>query len=38
MLTNKGWVDGSGSNLGGGFGKLGGGRETRSGGDRLEGL
>ncbi|GJV13093.1 hypothetical protein Tco_1354634, partial [Tanacetum coccineum] len=24
MLTNKGWVDGNGSNPGGGFGKLGG--------------
>nr|GEV70116.1 hypothetical protein [Tanacetum cinerariifolium] len=32
-----GWVDGNGSNLGGGFRKLGGGRETRGGGDRLEG-
>nr|GEW17934.1 putative reverse transcriptase domain-containing protein [Tanacetum cinerariifolium] len=29
MLTNKGWVDGNGSNLGGRFGKQGGGRETR---------
>nr|GEW51680.1 reverse transcriptase domain-containing protein [Tanacetum cinerariifolium] len=36
MLTNKGWVDGSGSNPGGRFGKPGGGRETRGGGDRLE--
>ncbi|GJU85341.1 hypothetical protein Tco_0635634 [Tanacetum coccineum] len=26
MLTNNGWVDGSGSNPGGGFGKPGGGR------------
>ncbi|GJW22218.1 hypothetical protein Tco_0032840 [Tanacetum coccineum] len=30
MWTNKGWVDGNGSNLGGGFGKPGGGRETHS--------
>ncbi|GJZ60133.1 hypothetical protein Tco_0615949 [Tanacetum coccineum] len=30
-------VDGNGLNLGGGFGKPGGGRETRDGGDRLEG-
>ncbi|GKF00644.1 hypothetical protein Tco_0027567 [Tanacetum coccineum] len=37
MLTNNSWVDGSGSNPGGGFGKSGGGRETRSGGDGLEG-
>nr|GEU63321.1 hypothetical protein [Tanacetum cinerariifolium] len=37
MLTNHGWVDGSGSNPGGGFGKLGGSREIRGGGDRLEG-
>ncbi|GJT55695.1 retrovirus-related pol polyprotein from transposon TNT 1-94 [Tanacetum coccineum] len=37
MLTNNGWVDGSGSNLGGGFGKLRGGRETLGGGDGLEG-
>ena len=37
MLTNKGWVDGSGSNPGGGFGKLRGGRETHGGGDGLEG-
>nr|GEX52664.1 hypothetical protein [Tanacetum cinerariifolium] len=37
MLTNKGWVDGNGSNMGGGFKKLGGGRETRGGGDGLEG-
>ncbi|GKA75643.1 hypothetical protein Tco_0782021 [Tanacetum coccineum] len=29
MLTNNGWVDGSGSNPGGGFGNLRGGRETR---------
>ncbi|GJV70990.1 hypothetical protein Tco_1490985 [Tanacetum coccineum] len=29
MLTNKGWVDGNCSNLGGGFGKLEGGRQTR---------
>ncbi|GJR38866.1 hypothetical protein Tco_1214550 [Tanacetum coccineum] len=35
-VTNKGWVDGNGSNLGGGFGKPGGGRETRGGGDGLE--
>ncbi|GJT73643.1 hypothetical protein Tco_1032929 [Tanacetum coccineum] len=31
MLTNKGWVDGNGSNLGGGFGKPGGGREKHLG-------
>ncbi|GJR39178.1 hypothetical protein Tco_1214862 [Tanacetum coccineum] len=37
MLTNNSWVDGSGSNPGGGFGKSGGGRETRSGGGGLEG-
>ncbi|GJR41860.1 hypothetical protein Tco_1309963 [Tanacetum coccineum] len=37
MLTNKGWVDGNGSNPGGVFGKPGGGRETRSGGDGLDG-
>ncbi|GJR82849.1 hypothetical protein Tco_0153634 [Tanacetum coccineum] len=29
MLTNNGWVDGSGSNPVGKFGNLGGGRETR---------
>ncbi|GJZ37513.1 hypothetical protein Tco_0583704 [Tanacetum coccineum] len=28
MLTNNGWVDGSGSNPGGIFGNSGGGRET----------
>ncbi|GKB95112.1 hypothetical protein Tco_0981249 [Tanacetum coccineum] len=37
MLTNKGWVDGNGLNPGGRFGKPGGGRETRGGGDGLEG-
>ncbi|GKE96283.1 hypothetical protein Tco_1581138 [Tanacetum coccineum] len=37
MLTNKGWVDGNGSNPGGGSGKPGDGRETRRGGDGLEG-
>ncbi|GJZ78438.1 hypothetical protein Tco_0643275 [Tanacetum coccineum] len=37
MLTNKGWVDGNGSNPGGRFGKPGGGQETRGGGDGLEG-
>ncbi|GJU06388.1 hypothetical protein Tco_1122818 [Tanacetum coccineum] len=37
MLTNNGWVDGSGSNPGGGFGKPRGGRETRGGEDGLEG-
>ncbi|GKC42731.1 hypothetical protein Tco_1060453 [Tanacetum coccineum] len=37
MLTNNGWVDGSGSNPGGGFGNPRGGRETRGGGDGLEG-
>ncbi|GJS13195.1 hypothetical protein Tco_0407667 [Tanacetum coccineum] len=37
ILTNKGWVDGNGSNPGGGFGKPGGGRETRGGGEGLEG-
>ncbi|GKD84365.1 hypothetical protein Tco_1355519 [Tanacetum coccineum] len=36
MLKNNGWIDGSGSNLGDGFGKPGGVRETR-GGDGLEG-
>ncbi|GJT34433.1 hypothetical protein Tco_0924852 [Tanacetum coccineum] len=36
MLTKKGWVDGNGLNPGGGFGKPGGGRETRGGGDGLE--
>ncbi|GJU23271.1 hypothetical protein Tco_1156613 [Tanacetum coccineum] len=36
MLTNKGWVDGNGSNSGGGFGKPGGGRETCGGGDGLD--
>ncbi|GKA60035.1 hypothetical protein Tco_0759348, partial [Tanacetum coccineum] len=36
-LTNKGWVDGNGSNLGSRFGKPGGGRETYGGGDGLEG-
>ncbi|GKA13395.1 hypothetical protein Tco_0693041 [Tanacetum coccineum] len=29
MLTNNGWVDGSGLNLGGRFGNSGGDRETR---------
>ncbi|GJW21396.1 hypothetical protein Tco_0032018 [Tanacetum coccineum] len=38
MLTNKGWVDGNGSNSGCGFGKLGCGRETRGDRDGLEGL
>ncbi|GJR64944.1 hypothetical protein Tco_0011009 [Tanacetum coccineum] len=38
MLTNKGWVDGNGSNLGGGFGKPGGGRKIDGGEDGLEGL
>ncbi|GJV35378.1 hypothetical protein Tco_1407855 [Tanacetum coccineum] len=37
MLTNKGYVDGNGSNPGGGFGKPRGGLETRGGGDELEG-
>ncbi|GKA45506.1 reverse transcriptase domain-containing protein [Tanacetum coccineum] len=37
MLTNKGWVDGNGSNLGGRFGKPRDGQETRGGGDGLEG-
>ncbi|GJS35235.1 hypothetical protein Tco_0533617 [Tanacetum coccineum] len=37
MLTNNGWVDGSGSNSGGRFRNPGGGRETRGGGDGLEG-
>ncbi|GJZ37304.1 hypothetical protein Tco_0583495 [Tanacetum coccineum] len=36
-LVVDGWVDSSGSNPGGGFGKSGGGRETRGGGDGLEG-
>nr|GEX62121.1 hypothetical protein [Tanacetum cinerariifolium] len=38
MLTNKGWVDGNGSNPGGRFGKPRGGRETHGDGDGLEGL
>ncbi|GJY44491.1 hypothetical protein Tco_0432704 [Tanacetum coccineum] len=38
MLKNKCWVDGNGLNPGGGFGKPGGGRETRGGGDGLDGL
>ncbi|GKA06585.1 hypothetical protein Tco_0685809 [Tanacetum coccineum] len=38
MLINKGWVDSNGLNLGCGFGKPGGGLETRGGGDGLEGL
>nr|GEV97368.1 hypothetical protein [Tanacetum cinerariifolium] len=37
-LTNKGWVDGNDSNLGGGFRKPGGGRETRGDGDGLKGV
>nr|GEW96850.1 hypothetical protein [Tanacetum cinerariifolium] len=37
MLTNKGWIDGNGSNPGGGFRKPGGGLEARSGRDGLEG-
>nr|GEY36103.1 hypothetical protein [Tanacetum cinerariifolium] len=37
MLTNKGCVDGNGSHLSGRFGNPGGGRETRRGGDGLEG-
>ncbi|GJU04683.1 hypothetical protein Tco_1121113 [Tanacetum coccineum] len=37
MLTNKGWVDGDGSNPGGRFGKPRGGRETRGGRDGLDG-
>ncbi|GJV31202.1 hypothetical protein Tco_1391602, partial [Tanacetum coccineum] len=37
LMLNNGWVDGSGSNPGDGFGKPGGGRETRGGGDGLEG-
>nr|GEU65539.1 hypothetical protein [Tanacetum cinerariifolium] len=37
MLTNKGWVDGNGLNLGGRFRKPRGGREIRGGGDGLEG-
>ncbi|GJT46852.1 hypothetical protein Tco_0955567 [Tanacetum coccineum] len=36
MLINKGWVNGNGSNPGGGFGKPGGGLVTRGGGDGLE--
>ncbi|GKD70969.1 hypothetical protein Tco_1325059, partial [Tanacetum coccineum] len=35
-LTKNGWVDGNGSNPGGGFGKPGCGLETRGGGDELE--
>ncbi|GKE27019.1 hypothetical protein Tco_1442403 [Tanacetum coccineum] len=37
MLTNNGWVDGSGSTPGGRFGNPGGCHETRGGGDGLEG-
>ncbi|GJR71055.1 hypothetical protein Tco_0083420 [Tanacetum coccineum] len=37
MLTNNGWVDSSGSNPSGGFGKPGGGRKIRGSGDGLEG-
>ncbi|GJZ60047.1 hypothetical protein Tco_0615863 [Tanacetum coccineum] len=37
MLTNRGWVNGNGSNPSGGFGKSRGGLETRGGGDVLEG-
>ncbi|GJU88999.1 hypothetical protein Tco_1301422 [Tanacetum coccineum] len=37
MLTNNGWVNGNGSNPGGGFRKPGGGRVTRGDGDGLEG-
>ncbi|GJY88748.1 hypothetical protein Tco_0503376 [Tanacetum coccineum] len=37
-LVVDGWVNGNGSNPSGGFGKPGGGRETRGGGDGLEGL
>ncbi|GKA35485.1 hypothetical protein Tco_0721976 [Tanacetum coccineum] len=37
MLINKGWVDGNGSNPGGGFGNPRGGQETRGDGDGLEG-
>ncbi|GKF39997.1 hypothetical protein Tco_0120058 [Tanacetum coccineum] len=36
-LTNSGWIDGSGTNPSGGFGKSRGGRETRGGGDGLKG-
>ncbi|GJU28846.1 retrovirus-related pol polyprotein from transposon TNT 1-94 [Tanacetum coccineum] len=36
-LVVDGWVDGNGLNLGGGFGKPGGGRETHGGEDGLEG-
>ncbi|GJX33639.1 hypothetical protein Tco_0243494 [Tanacetum coccineum] len=36
-IRENSWVDGNGSNPGGGFGKPGGGRETRGGGDGLEG-
>nr|GEY44937.1 hypothetical protein [Tanacetum cinerariifolium] len=36
-VTKQSWVDGSGLNPGGGFGKTGGDRETRGGGDGLEG-
>ncbi|GJU85946.1 hypothetical protein Tco_1293492 [Tanacetum coccineum] len=36
MLTKKGWVDGNGSNPASRFGKPGGGRETRGGGDGLD--
>ncbi|GJR53726.1 hypothetical protein Tco_1404247 [Tanacetum coccineum] len=37
MLTNNARVDGRGSNPSGGFGKPGGGRETRGGDYGLEG-
>ncbi|GKE68874.1 hypothetical protein Tco_1526946 [Tanacetum coccineum] len=37
MLTNKGWVDGNGSNPSGGFGNSRGGLQTRGGEDGLEG-
>ncbi|GKE45592.1 hypothetical protein Tco_1472876, partial [Tanacetum coccineum] len=36
MLTNNGWVDGTGSNPIGGCGNPSGGRETRGGGDGFE--
>ncbi|GJY78463.1 hypothetical protein Tco_0484264, partial [Tanacetum coccineum] len=35
-LVVDGWVDGNGSNPGGGFGKPGAGLETHGGGDGLE--
>ncbi|GJY97453.1 hypothetical protein Tco_0514363 [Tanacetum coccineum] len=38
MLTNNGWVDGSGSNPGGGFGNPGGGFGNPGGGRETRGV